>query len=281
MNCVAVDLNQIRPGQIGPAIGYGTFACVSRIAGTSLAVKVPFDEASHHIRIEQRIYERLGEHHLILKYHRQAIFLSGGQTTPVLLLQFLEAGTLEKSLNTPSEAVAYIHSKTVIHGDVGCHDFLVQDNGTLALCDFGGSSIDSSEILEFPKPRYARPRPRLGEKPDVKDDIFALGTALYEISTGQTLYKGKSDKEIAALFRSYTYPDLQQLSPLGLSEIIRRCWSERYADAEQVVCDLSKVLPDFACSALRPELRHWCLSTKLLWTTSLLSIFALYIFLSA
>jgi hypothetical protein len=101
MNCVALDLNQIRPDQINPAIGYRTFACVSRIAGTSLAVKVPFDEASHHIRIEQRIYERLGEHHLILKYHRQAVFLSGGQTTPVLLLQFLEAGTLEKSLNTP------------------------------------------------------------------------------------------------------------------------------------------------------------------------------------
>jgi serine/threonine protein kinase len=180
-----------------------------------------------------------------------------------------------------AEAVAYIHSKTVIHGDVGCHNFLVQDNGTLALCDFGGSSIDGSEILEFPKPRYARPRPRLGEKPDVKDDIFALGTALYEIGTGQTLYKGKSDKEIAALFRSHTYPDLQQLSPPRLGEIIRRCWSERYADAEQVVCDLSKVLPDFTCSALRPELRHWCLSTKLLWTTSLLSIFALYIFLSA
>ncbi|KAH7364053.1 kinase-like domain-containing protein [Rhexocercosporidium sp. MPI-PUGE-AT-0058] len=294
MNCVALDLNQIRPDQIDPAIGYGTFACVSRIAGTSLAVKVPFDEASHHIRIEQRIYERLGEHHLILKYHRQAVFLSGGRTTPMLLLQFLEAGTLEKSLNTPcwiqrrlewllqvAEAVAYIHSKTVIHCDVGCHNFLVQDNGTLALCDFGGPSIDGSEILEFPKPRYARPRPRLGEKPDVKDDIFALGTALYEISTGQTLYKGKSDNDIAALFRSHTYPDLQQLSPPGLGEIIRRCWSERYAVAEQVVCDLRKVLPDFACSALRPELRNWCLSTKLLLTTSLLSIFALYIFLSA
>ena len=165
-----------------------------------------------------------------------------------------------------------------MHYDVGCHNFLVQDNGTLALCDFGRSSINGSE---FPKPRYTRPRLRLGEKPDVKDDIFALGKALYEIGTGQTLYQGKLDKEIASLFRSHTYPDLQQLSPPGLGEIIRSCWSERYAVAEQVVCDLGKVLLDFAGSALHPELRHWCLSTKLLLTTSLLSTFALYIFLSA
>jgi hypothetical protein len=101
MACIGADFNQIGPDQIDPAIGYGTFACVSRVTGTSLAVKVPFDEASHHIPNERRIYERLGEHHLILKYHRQAVFLSGGQTRTVLLLQFLEAGTLEKNLNTP------------------------------------------------------------------------------------------------------------------------------------------------------------------------------------
>ncbi len=106
---------------------------------------------------------------------------------------------------------------------MGCHNFLVQDDGTLALCDFGGSSIDGSEMLEFPKVRYTRPQLRLGGEPDVKDDIFALGTVLYEISTGHTLYEGKSDKGIAELFRSHIYPDLQQLSPPGLGEIIRGC----------------------------------------------------------
>jgi serine/threonine protein kinase len=178
-----------------------------------------------------------------------------------------------------AEAVAYIHSKGVFHCDLGCHNFLVQDNGALALCDFGGSSIDGSEMLEFPKSRYARPRLSRGEKPDGKDDMFALGTALYEISTGKTLYQGKSDEEIAALFRSHTYPDLQGLSPPGLGDIIRSCWSERYTVAEQIVYDLHKILQDFAGSAVRPELRNWYLSTKLLSTTSL-SIFALCIFLS-
>jgi len=101
MACIASEFDQIGPDQIDPAIGYGTFACVSRITGTNLAIKVPFDEASHYVAVEQRIYERLGDYHLILKYHQQALYLSGGKATPALLLQFLEAGTLEKNLNTP------------------------------------------------------------------------------------------------------------------------------------------------------------------------------------
>lgn len=39
-----------------------------------------------------------------------------------------------------TEAVKYIHSKGVIHGDLGSHNFLVQSDGTLALADFGGSA---------------------------------------------------------------------------------------------------------------------------------------------
>ena len=105
-------------------------------------------------------------------------------------------------------------------------------------------------MLEFPKPQYTRPRLRQGEKPDVRDDIFALGTTLYEISTGQKPYQEKSDNEIAALFRSRIYPDLQELSPPGLGDIIRSCWSERYVNAEQVVCDLRRIMLVFRRSLL-------------------------------
>jgi serine/threonine protein kinase len=118
------------------------------------------------------------------------------------------------------------------------------------LCDFGGSSIDGSNILEFPKPRYARPQLRKGGKPDVKDDIFALGTTLYEISTGRMPYKENSDDEVASLFRSQTYPNLQEVLPHGLGDIIGKCWSERYTFAEQIIHDLRKVLLIFTVALL-------------------------------
>ena len=121
----------------------------------------------------------------------------------------------------------------------------MQDDSTIALCDFGGSSIDGSEILEFPKPRYARPRLTRDQKPDVKDDIFALGTILYEISTGQKPYKEKSDHEIASLFRNEIYPGLQEILPPELGDIIRNCWLERYTTAERIIHDLRKTLQIF------------------------------------
>lgn len=101
MNCITSKLHQIEPNQVDPALGFGTFACVSRITGTNLAIKVPFADAVHHIPNEQSIYERLGEHHLILKYYHKTAYITGGRTIPGLVLQFLEAGTLADNLNTP------------------------------------------------------------------------------------------------------------------------------------------------------------------------------------
>lgn len=101
MSRITPRLDQIKPNQVDPALGYGTFACVSRITGTDLAIKVPFRDASHHISVEQSIYERLGEHRLILRYYHSTAYISGGQAKPALVLHFLKAGTLEKNLNTP------------------------------------------------------------------------------------------------------------------------------------------------------------------------------------
>ena len=81
-----------------------------------------------------------------------------------------------------TEAVRYIHSKGVVHGDLGSHNFLVQSDGTLALADFGGSRIDGSECLEHPPARYTRPVviSQFESQPTEKDDLFALGTVLYK-----------------------------------------------------------------------------------------------------
>src|SRR5205814_1388103 len=53
-----------------------------------------------------------------------------------------------------------------------------------------------------------------------------------------------------ALFRRRTYPDLQEVLPLGLGDVIRNCWSESYSAAEQIPHDLRKTLPIFTVSQL-------------------------------
>jgi len=45
-----------------------------------------------------------------------------------------------------AEAIAYIHTKAVIQGDIGCYNFLLGSDGDLKLCDFAGSSIDGRDV---------------------------------------------------------------------------------------------------------------------------------------
>ncbi|KAJ5040277.1 uncharacterized protein L3040_005935 [Drepanopeziza brunnea f. sp. 'multigermtubi'] len=45
-----------------------------------------------------------------------------------------------------AEAIRYIHSKRAIHCDIGAHNFLIQEDGSLALADFWGSSLDGHQL---------------------------------------------------------------------------------------------------------------------------------------
>lgn len=136
------------------------------------------------------------------------------------------------------EAIRHVHSRRVIHGDLGSHNFLVQSDGTLALSDFGGSSIDGAEYLEFPPARYTRPKnksARAGgpEPPSEQDDLFALGTLLYEISTGGLLYPDLDDSQISARFARQQHPSFAGVPP-ALEQIIVRCWAGECASADEV-----------------------------------------------
>ena len=100
------------------------------------------------------------------------------------------------------KALRYIHSKGVIHCDIGIHNFLVQKDGSIALSDFCGSILDGSTALISTATWYTRPVPLVewSLNPTEKDDVFALSTVLYEISVGHRLYAEKSDSEVYKLF---------------------------------------------------------------------------------
>lgn len=138
-----------------------------------------------------------------------------------------------------AEAIRYIHSMGVIHCDIGAHNFLIQKDGSLALADFWGSSLDGSTAIVSTSTRYARPlslAERLLDQTET-DDIFALGTVIYEISVGHRLYADKSDSEIYQLFQKREFPDT---TGLALRTVIDKCWRNQYSNAEEVKLDLGK-----------------------------------------
>ncbi|KAH6718815.1 kinase-like domain-containing protein [Leptodontidium sp. MPI-SDFR-AT-0119] len=229
--------------------GCGLFAQVLFVVDTEIAIK-KYDETGDASVIEGQIYERLGIHPFILQCYGEGESIVGKG----LVLQYLQAGTLADNLELDKfhierklwpiqavEAVKYIHSKGVIHCDISIHNFLVQNNGSIALADFCGSVLENSKPFVAPATRYTRPvspkkRPWV---PTTKDDIFALGTVLYEISVGHRLYAEKSDREVRLLFQKREFPDTAGLAE-NLRTVVEKCWQDRYDSAEEVKFDLAR-----------------------------------------
>ncbi|PYH96917.1 kinase-like protein [Aspergillus ellipticus CBS 707.79] len=189
-----------------PLAGIGCFSQVLQISDTGLVIKQSFEHPvlGNLQAAEKRIYERLGTHPFILRYY--------GEYSP-------KENGLPRGLVFPylwplqaAEAIRYIHSKGVVHSDIGCHNFLVQDDGSLALADFGGSGIDDTRAVVSYSTRYARPCVEDDESREV-DDLYALGTVIYEISVGYQLYPESSSREVRKLLHRGQYPDLQGLAP--------------------------------------------------------------------
>lgn len=91
------------------------------------------------------------------------------------------------------EAVAYVHSKGVIHSDLRPENFLVHARTEfsldLRLCDFGGARCD--ELGSNTNHLHDDPffDPRLPWVPTPSIDIFSLGSIVYTILTGHWPYR--------------------------------------------------------------------------------------------
>jgi serine/threonine protein kinase len=70
-------------------------------------------------------------------------------------------------------ALRFVHDRDIMHGDVGCHNFLVDKNGHIKLCDFAGSRRKGEAARICYEIRGQHPEYQIGE-PTSKTEIFAL-----------------------------------------------------------------------------------------------------------
>ncbi len=88
-------------------------------------------------------------------------------------------------------AVAYAHSRGVIHGDLNLQNIFITGTGELRVMGFGGSykarqisAEPDHETLPFAASAYASCQVLEGERADTRDDVFALACIAYLLLSG-------------------------------------------------------------------------------------------------
>lgn len=138
-----------------------------------------------------------------------------------------------------SEGLSYIHSKRIIHADVGCHNLILDRLGHIRFIDFAGSGIEGEPSLVNYEWCASRGDPETTEK----TDIFAFGSTLFEIETGnvpyhhflETMEMFEALRAAEQRFAAGEYPNMENLL---LRHVITKCWDGTYSCMFEVEKDL-------------------------------------------
>ncbi|MBP7867652.1 MAG: protein kinase [Acidobacteria bacterium] len=104
------------------------------------------------------------------------------------------------------DALGAAHAKGVVHRDLKPENIIILNQGTLMdfvkVLDFGiAGLLETDESLTRPgalmgSPYYISPEQSLGQEPDPRSDVYALGVILYQLLTGELPFKGQTVAEV-------------------------------------------------------------------------------------
>ncbi|TVY17423.1 Serine/threonine-protein kinase RUNKEL [Lachnellula arida] len=138
-----------------------------------------------------------------------------------------------------SAAVKFIHSHNVIHGDLGCQNFLVDSDEHVKLCDFAGSRLGDLDAWIAYEVRSQHPK-YSGQQPTIKTEIFALGSVFFEIYTSRPPFPSASNLVIRQKFFAGEFP-IQEVPDPDVRHVIQTCWAGEYENVSDICSALENV----------------------------------------
>ncbi len=187
---------------------------------------------------EARIATRLAHPNVVQTYE----VVEDGESL-YLTMEYLEGQALQNIVRGPKRALVplaaqlhilvetlaaldYAHSLTdydgtplnVVHRDVSPHNVLVTYDGTAKLVDFGiAKAADAKTVTESGvfkgKVRFSSPEQVVGTEVDRRSDVFAAGALLWEILTGEQMWKGQPDTKVLVELASGRIPNPRTVAP--------------------------------------------------------------------
>ncbi len=140
----------------------------------------------------------------------------------------------------------YAHNNHVVHGDLKPANILFDEYGTACISDIGfaksltdenNTRLSASEII-VGTPAYIAPEIWRGATPTFATDIYAVGCILYEMLTGEVLFKGDSPAEVL-LKQLRVSPEFSSYLPQKWLPVLQRALkkdsNERFATVNELV----------------------------------------------
>ena len=114
-------------------------------------------------------------------------------------------------------ALDYAHRQGVIHRDVKPSNILIDQSGKATLTDFGlvlRQHVDNTMGTAFGTPRYISPEQAIGsEQATAQSDIYSLAVIVFEIVTGDMVFRAETAIQVAMNHVSEPPPKPRSINP--------------------------------------------------------------------
>jgi Tol biopolymer transport system component len=180
-----------------------------------------------------------------------------------------------------ADALDHAHREHFVHRDLKPGNVILTPSGA-KLLDFGlvrrtageavGPASSSTVSLDRRKLtaegallgtlQYMAPEQLEGKEADPRTDIFALGTLMFEMATGEKAFEGANQASLIASILTHQPPPASSVRrdtklPPALDHIIERCLAKNPADRWQTARDVKLELEWIAGAATEPRALTW------------------------
>ena len=160
---------------------------------------------------------------------------------PYIVNEYIKGQTLKDTLDFRSplpiseaidimlqltSALAYAHSKGIIHRDIKPNNIYYMPDGTIKLGDFGiaqanGLTDESNSNEIVGSVHYLAPEISKGKPASIKSDIYAMGVTFFELITGHIPFDKDTPVNVAIAHVKEKFPSPKKFVPDCPNEIVK------------------------------------------------------------
>jgi len=181
-------------------------------------------------------------------------YYAGGSLADLLARRrTVSAVTAASVASQVSVALDYAHRRGVVHRDIKPDNILFDEDGNVALTDFGiatarfhGRLTASGRAMGTP--HYMSPEQAMGRLVDGRSDLYAVGLLLYEMLLGHPPFDGDDSYSVGYkhVHETPVAPDtVDTRIPAALSAIVMRCLAKGPAERYDRGNELADALVQF------------------------------------